>query len=87
VPSAEDRLAGVFDELLRSGHRSLFHCVEETLVRSAYARARENQVQAARLLGITRNSLRTLLKRHGLIGDNAVDAADAEDFSASALAH
>jgi hypothetical protein len=41
-------------------------------------------VQTARLLGVSRNILRTLLKRFGLIGDG-ISAADAELLTESAL--
>ncbi|TMH04308.1 MAG: hypothetical protein E6H79_10895, partial [Betaproteobacteria bacterium] len=37
------------------------------LVTAAFSASGENQVHAARLLGITRTTLRTLLKRHGLL--------------------
>jgi sigma-54-specific transcriptional regulator len=55
--------------LLADKPEQLFQHVEGTLVRLAFERCRENQVHTARLLGITRNSLRTLLKRHGLLDD------------------
>jgi sigma-54-specific transcriptional regulator len=55
--------------LLADKPDQLFQHVEGTLVRLAFERCRENQVHTARLLGITRNSLRTLLKRHGLLDD------------------
>jgi sigma-54-specific transcriptional regulator len=45
-------------------------------VRQAFHHCRENQVQTARLLGITRNTLRTLLKRHGLLAGAPDTAAD-----------
>jgi sigma-54-specific transcriptional regulator len=41
----------------------VFHSVEGTRVRIAFDRSRENQVRAAPLLGVTRKTLRTLLKR------------------------
>ena len=41
---------------------------QETLVRAAFSHAGDNQVRAARVLGVTRNTLRTLLKRYGLLG-------------------
>jgi len=61
-------LLSCFEHLIGESHASLFQSVEEALVRIAYARSRENQVHAARTLGITRNMLRTLLKRYGLLG-------------------
>jgi sigma-54-specific transcriptional regulator len=55
--------------LLESGAPNLHQLVEETLVREAYGFCRDNQVRSARALGITRNTLRTLLKRYGLLTD------------------
>ncbi|KAF1049170.1 MAG: Transcriptional regulatory protein ZraR [Xylophilus sp.] len=63
-----DELSTFFERLMARGDDALFQSVEEVLVRAAYARCRENQVQTARTLDITRNMLRTLLKRYGLLG-------------------
>jgi sigma-54-specific transcriptional regulator len=60
-------LAAALQALLHAPPPRLFHAVEEALVRAAYDHCADNQVQTARLLGITRNTLRTLLKRFGLI--------------------
>ncbi len=62
------RLQDVLAELLHAGGEALFDTVESTLVHVAFDQAGRNQVRAARLLGITRNVLRTQLKRHGLLG-------------------
>ncbi|TDP88052.1 sigma-54-specific transcriptional regulator [Aquabacterium commune] len=71
--------------LLDSGWPDLFDTVESTLVHAAFAHAGSNQVRAARLLGITRNMMRTQLKRHGLLqGDDLQpDVAEAGASSAS----
>ena len=53
--------------------------MEGRLVRQAFERCRENQVQAARRLGVTHNTLRTLLKRHGLLGAAAAAVELPED--------
>jgi sigma-54-specific transcriptional regulator len=42
------------------------HRIEALAVRAAFEKCRGNQVHAAQLLGITRNSMRTLLRRHDL---------------------
>jgi sigma-54-specific transcriptional regulator len=42
--------------------------VEEALVRTAFRFCHENQVQAARLLGVSRNIVRARLQRYGLLG-------------------
>ncbi|WP_085316583.1 sigma-54 interaction domain-containing protein [Derxia lacustris] len=73
---ARRRLIAALDALLQEGGPQIFKGVEEALVRAAFAHVGENQVQAARALGITRNTLRTLLKRYGLIGDSHADGDD-----------
>ncbi|MFT4246608.1 MAG: sigma-54 dependent transcriptional regulator [Pseudomonas sp.] len=50
---------------------SLFKDIEALLVREAYAWNGYNQVRSAAMLGITRNSMRTLLANHGLLGGGA----------------
>jgi sigma-54-specific transcriptional regulator len=73
------RLQSVLADLLHAGGEALFDTVESTLVHVAFDQAGRNQVRAARLLGITRNVLRTQLKRHGLLGhadDGAALSAD-----------
>ena len=69
--SAAESLQAALQGLLAQGAPHLYQSVEAALVRSAFEQAGENQVQAARLLGVTRNTLRTLLKRHGLLPDTA----------------
>jgi sigma-54-specific transcriptional regulator len=69
-----ERLDDLFGTLLEAGHRSLFDTVEERLIRSAYFACEQNQVQTAKVLGISRNVLRTHLKRFGLIGGEAAGA-------------
>ncbi|MDB6086867.1 MAG: sfnR [Gammaproteobacteria bacterium] len=62
---------------------SLFDDLEQLIVVEAYQRCGKNQVQSAALLGISRNVLRTLLKRHGLLHDGvfARDRALDRDWS------
>jgi sigma-54 dependent transcriptional regulator len=66
--SARERLPAFLGELLREGGPELFDSVERALVHAAFEHAHGNQVRAARALGLTRNMVRTLLKRHGLLG-------------------
>ncbi|WP_374319377.1 sigma-54 interaction domain-containing protein [Aquabacterium sp.] len=63
-----DRLVQAWVAMLDEAQPDLFDRVESALVHAAYAHAHENQVRTARLMGLTRNMLRTLLKRHGLLG-------------------
>ncbi|MGZ5819041.1 MAG: AAA family ATPase, partial [Burkholderiaceae bacterium] len=51
-----------------AGDPNLFESVEESLIRTAFAWCHQNQVQSAKVLGISRNILRTHLKRFNLIG-------------------
>ncbi|MCK9687400.1 sigma-54 interaction domain-containing protein [Scleromatobacter humisilvae] len=75
VPAADarSRLPAVFDELLREGGDGLFDAVERALVHAAFEHAQRNQVRSARALGVTRNMVRTLLKRHGLLAAGAIE--------------
>jgi sigma-54-specific transcriptional regulator len=66
--SGEDHaLVRVIRRLLTVNAPSLFTSVESTLVQEAYAKCSGNQVHTAKLLGIPRHALRTLLKRHCLL--------------------
>lgn len=47
-----------------------FEKLESLIVHQAFAYVRSNQVHGAALLGISRNVMRTLLKRHGLLSDS-----------------
>ena len=84
-----DDLQETLRRLIEAGERNLFHAVSETLVRTAFHHTHDNQVRAARALGITRNTLRTCLKRYGLLGDPAshvvpeADPPDSTRFSDS----
>jgi sigma-54-specific transcriptional regulator len=86
--SSAERLTQLFRELLGEGAPGLFEQVEDALIRTAYAHCRQNQVHTARVLGITRNTLRTLLKRRALLGEvprpHDADDAIAEAAAASA---
>ena len=62
------QLIQVLEALLAQGETDLFNKVESALVHAAFAFAGQNQVRSAKVLGITRNMLRTQLKRHGLLG-------------------
>ncbi|RZL02713.1 MAG: sigma-54-dependent Fis family transcriptional regulator [Rubrivivax sp.] len=75
--TALERMVVAWQALLAEGHTGLFEKVESALIHAAFAHAGQNQVRTAKVLGITRNMLRTQLKRHGLLGaGEAVDGAD-----------
>ena len=68
-------LEGLLEAMIDTGHPKLYEHVEQTLVRVAYAYCMQNQVHTARALGISRNILRTQLKRFGMIGADTEVAA------------
>ncbi len=54
-------------EIIQQEPEKLYETVNRKLVLGAYAYCKQNQVQTARVLGISRNILRTLLKQFGVI--------------------
>jgi len=54
-------------EIIQQEPEKLYETVNRKLVLGAYDYCRQNQVQTARVLGISRNILRTLLKQFGVI--------------------
>jgi sigma-54-specific transcriptional regulator len=78
----------LFGELIEAGEPALFDSVEESLIRTAFAWCHQNQVQTAKTLGISRNILRTLLKRVGLIGleQGVADSGDEGKPSSNVMA-
>ena len=63
----QDALARVLALRLRNPGTHLYDEVEGLLVAEAFRIAGGNQVHTALLLGISRNVVRTLLKKHGLL--------------------
>jgi sigma-54-specific transcriptional regulator len=71
APQAELRaLERVLVELFERNVPGLHARVEEALVRSAYRYCHENQVQTARLLGVSRNIVRARLMDYGILADS-----------------
>lgn len=58
-------------ELFEKPGESLFNELEHLVVEEAYRECGFNQVRSAAMLGISRNVLRTLLKKHGMLGEAA----------------
>jgi sigma-54-specific transcriptional regulator len=79
VASPLDQMAQAWRAMLSQGHDDLMDKVESLLVHAAFDHAGQNQVRTAKALGITRNMMRTLLKRHGLLsaGADVVEAIEA----------
>jgi sigma-54 dependent transcriptional regulator len=72
-PSARERLTALVSELIDNAEPDLFDSVEDVLLRTAFSRCQQNQVRTAKVLGISRNILRTLLKRAGLVGAEVLE--------------
>lgn len=64
---AEDTLRQVLLTLFERPPADLFDRIEDTVLRTAYEHCRRNQVHTARLLGISRNAIRSRLIRIGVI--------------------
>jgi sigma-54 dependent transcriptional regulator len=71
-------LERALDRYLASHPENAFERIEAAVVQLAFQRNRNNQVRSAQALGVTRNVLRTLLKRHGLLEEISIE----DDFSA-----
>lgn len=69
----EATLLGLFEE----GRPDLYQWIEDTVMRSAFQYCQQNQLQTARLLGISRNIVRARLIRLGEIGSPQADAPSA----------
>jgi len=54
--------------------------VEEAIVRSAYAFCNQNQSATARMLGITRNIIRTRLLRFSMIDDKGTEPIEEDGY-------
>ena len=65
--AVQDTLKGVLGPLFDQGHVNLFGVITDAVIRSAYDYCSGNQMQTARLLGISRNVLRGHLSRLGLV--------------------
>jgi DNA-binding NtrC family response regulator len=69
--SPHKKLAGLLTHLLQNPGAHLYDDVEGLLVAEAFRTTGGNQVHTATLLGISRNVVRTLLKKHGLLKPSA----------------
>ena len=79
-PGLEEALTSLFEE----GGEDLFERIEDRLFRAAFEYCHRNQVQTARLLGISRNIVRARLIRMGVIGAPPSRAATQADTSPAA---
>ena len=80
--NGDDPMTAIAKQLRRlfieQGDSNHFDKLESLIVHEAFAHVRSNQVHGAALLGISRNVMRTLLKRHGLLNDTFSRHEDAE---------
>jgi sigma-54 dependent transcriptional regulator len=83
VASLQEQIRSVIEVLLDAGEEAAFDKIEAAVTGAALAIAQNNQTQTARLLGISRNVLRTLLKRHHFSSSD-VDAGDAQHEACTA---
>ncbi len=56
----------IIDRLLSSGKTALIEDMERLLIGRALEKLNGNQLQTAKLLGITRNTLRSRIEKYGL---------------------
>jgi len=82
---ALDGIGEALQECFAKPGNNLFRDVERRLVEDAFRHCNENQVRTAELLGISRNVVRTLLKRYGLLTE--ADASLADSIDVDALRH
>lgn len=80
--SGDDPMTAIAKQLRRlfteQGDSDHFDKLESLIVHEAFAHVRSNQVHGAALLGISRNVMRTLLKRHGLLADTSFRGSDGD---------
>jgi sigma-54 dependent transcriptional regulator len=70
-------IAQQLDRLYANPPEDLYAKLEELIVRQGFAAASGNQLKTARLFSMSRNTLRTLLKRFGLIAGGASETGPA----------
>ncbi|MES1146888.1 MAG: sigma-54 dependent transcriptional regulator [Solimonas sp.] len=72
-----ENIESQLDRLFSSPPPNLYEKLEELIVRHAFDYCNNNQVHTARMLGVSRNILRTLLKRVGLL-ENEISETGAD---------
>ena len=74
-----EQITAALQILLDEPGDNLFNELEKLIVDEAFRRSRYNQVRAASALGISRNVLRTLLKKHGYLGDKSDELPEGKE--------
>jgi sigma-54-specific transcriptional regulator len=65
--------------LLEARQPHAYEAVERAVIETAFAHSGNNQVKTAKLLGISRNTVRTQLRRYGLLGAEEASAQASEE--------
>lgn len=71
----KERITQALQQMLDAPGENLYDDLEKLIVDGAFQHSHYNQVRAAALLGISRNMFRTLLKKHGHLGDRPQSAS------------
>lgn len=79
APPRLQALKTALNELFEEPGASLFNEIEQLVIEEAYHECGQNQVRSAAMLGISRNVLRTLLKKHGLLTESGMAQDDVVD--------
>jgi len=74
APGPADSSAVTIDAIFEQEAGNVFAATERLLITKALERTRQNQVQAARLLGVSRNVLRDRMKRYQLLEGDSGEA-------------
>jgi len=64
------------DRLFQNPPEDMYQALEAVIVRRAFSHCSSNQVHTAKLLGVSRSVVRTLLKRLGLMSNEGAEAYD-----------
>ncbi len=83
---AEEAVERSLADFLRTEPARAYERVERMLVQRALAATNGNQVQAARLLGVTRNVIRNRMAKHGVGGLSAAPRSDVPDDEGALVA-
>jgi DNA-binding NtrC family response regulator len=77
-----DRIGDVLRACFAEPNAHLLRDIERRIVVDGYRHCESNQVRTAELLGVSRNVIRTLLKRYGLLtdGDEGATLDDADHY-------
>jgi DNA-binding protein Fis len=73
IHSLQEQIAELGEEIFRnkSGmvYKTVLEIIEQPLIEQALARTEGNQLKAARILGINRNTIRAKIKKFGINAD------------------